>query len=111
MHLVEDVAQVRLDCLPAEEQLRSDLSVGLAVDDEACDLEFAFGQRLDAGRVGLARLGAPVDVVSEFPQLAFSLVAVAQGAAGVERGSGTLKFRYATVGLPALGERAARECA
>src|SRR6516164_5429640 len=56
--LVEDVAQVGLDGLLAQEQLRGDLRVGLAVDDEPRHLEFAAGQRLDACPVGLARPGA-----------------------------------------------------
>ena len=57
---------MRLDRLLAEEQLRGYLAVGPAVDDEPCHLQFAFGQGLDAGCAGLARPGAPVDVMSEF---------------------------------------------
>jgi hypothetical protein len=45
-HLVEDVAQVGLDGLLAQEQFRGGLRVGLAVDDEPRHLEFASGQRL-----------------------------------------------------------------
>jgi hypothetical protein len=53
------------------------ISVGLAVRDEPCHLEFARGQCLDAGAVGLSST-RPVDARAELPQLALSLVAVAQ---------------------------------
>src|SRR5262245_7723441 len=43
-HLVEDVAQVGLDGLLAQEQFRGDPRVGLALDDEPGHLEFASGQ-------------------------------------------------------------------
>ena len=43
--LHEDVPQVRLDRLVAEEQLGGDLAVGLAVGHEVGDLELALGQR------------------------------------------------------------------
>ena len=56
---------------------RGDLGIGHAVDDEPCDLQFAFGQRLDAGCAGLARPCAPVDAVAELSQLSFGRVAVA----------------------------------
>ena len=69
-----------LDGLLAEEQLRGDLGIRLAVDDEPCHLEFAFGQRLDPGSVGLARPRATVDAMPELSQLAFRLVAVSQRA-------------------------------
>ena len=65
-HLVEGVAQVGLDGLLAQEQFRGDLRVGLAVGDEPRDLVVAFSQGLDVGCAGLARPGAPVDVMSEF---------------------------------------------
>jgi hypothetical protein len=51
VHLVEDVAQVRLDCLLTQEQFRGNLGICLAVDDEPRHLEFAFGQRRDARSV------------------------------------------------------------
>jgi hypothetical protein len=59
--LAEGVAQVGLDRLRAEEELGSDLRIGLAVDHESCDLEFSFGERVDAGAVALARAGASVN--------------------------------------------------
>jgi len=40
---MEDLAQVDLDRLLAQEQFRGDLQVGLAVDEEPRHLEFAFG--------------------------------------------------------------------
>jgi hypothetical protein len=46
--LAECVAQVSLDRLRAEEELRGDLRIGLAVDDESCDLKLAPGERVDA---------------------------------------------------------------
>jgi hypothetical protein len=42
-----DVAQVRLDGLEAEEELGSDLGVGLPIDDEPCELELALRKRGD----------------------------------------------------------------
>ena len=41
--LAEDVAQVGLDRLLAEEQLGGDLGIRLAVDDEPRELELALG--------------------------------------------------------------------
>jgi hypothetical protein len=35
---------VGFDGLRAEEELGGDLRVGLSVNDESCDLEFAFGE-------------------------------------------------------------------
>ena len=46
--LVEDVADVRLDRLVAEEQRRRDLAVRQPIGDEAGDLELALRQRVDA---------------------------------------------------------------
>ena len=43
-----------LDRLLAEEELRGDLGVGLAVGDKLCHLEFARGQCLETGPVGPA---------------------------------------------------------
>ena len=65
---MENVAQVGLDGLLAQEQFRGDLRVGLAVDDEPRHLEFASGQRLDACPVGLARPRAPVGTMAELSQ-------------------------------------------
>jgi len=62
----ELTAIVAADGLLAQEQFRGDLRVGLAVGDEPRDLVVAFSQGLDAGCAGLARPGAPVDVMSEF---------------------------------------------
>src|SRR5262249_61580321 len=62
----ELTAIVAADGLLAQEQFRGDLRVGLAVGDEPRDLVVAFSQGLDVGCAGLARPGAPVDVMSEF---------------------------------------------
>ena len=99
---MEDVAQVGLDCLWAEDQLRGDLGVGFAVGDEPCHLQFAFGEGLKAGCAGLAWPGAPVDAMAELSQLALCLVAVAPGAAGVELCGGALKLAYGTLGLAGM---------
>src|SRR4051794_2940707 len=69
----EDVAQVRLDGLLTEEQRRGDLGVGLAVDDEAGELELARAERPDSRLVRLARPAAPVHGMAEFAQLALGI--------------------------------------
>ena len=96
-----------LDCLLAEVQLGGYLGIGLAVDDEPRDLQFASGQGLDAGCAGLSWPGAPVDAMAELSQLPFRLVAIAPRAAGVELGGGALKLRHGALGLAGSGERAA----
>ena len=48
VELAEDVAHVRFDRFRAELQLRGDLAVGAAVDDELGDLEFSLGERVEA---------------------------------------------------------------
>ena len=65
--LAEDVAQVRLDRLLAEEQLGGDLGIGFAVDDEPRDLELACGQRFEPVASVLPGARAPVDAVAELP--------------------------------------------
>src|SRR3954468_18485833 len=76
--LGEDVAQVRLDGLLAEEQLRRDLPVGLAGGDERRDLALAPRQRVEAAA---ARAGRPSRLRprAELPQLPPRLGAVAVG--------------------------------
>jgi hypothetical protein len=98
-----------LDSLLAEEQLRGDLRIRLAVGDQPCHLEFAFGQRLQSGLVRLARARASVDGMAELSQLPFRVVAVAQRAAGVEFRGRALQLRRGTVTLPGSSERAARD--
>ena len=106
-NLVEDVAQVGLDRLLANDQLGGDLAVRPAVHDEPCHLKLALRQRLDAGRVALARTRATVDVVAERSQLRFRVVAVPQRAAGVEVRRGALQVSDGTVALAGLGEHPA----
>lgn len=98
-----------LDRLLTEEKLRCDLGIRLAVDDEPCHLEFAFGQRLDTDPIDLARARSAVDAMSELPELAFRVVAVTQRAAGIQFGGGALQLRRGTVTLAGLGQGAARE--
>src|SRR5262249_17775957 len=71
-HLAEDVAEVGLDGLLAEEQLGRDLGIRLAVDDEAGELELALRQGGDA--VGGGAGGAsPVDGPAEPAELTLGL--------------------------------------
>ena len=81
--LHEDVPQVRLHRLVAEEQLGGDLAVGLAVGHQAGDLELALGQRRHAGvpRRGRAAL---LRARAELAQLAPRGVALAHRAARVQ---------------------------
>src|SRR5438045_1906665 len=66
-HLAEDVPQVGLDGLLAEEQLVCDLRVGLAVDHEHGELELAFGQRLERRSGRPARPRALLNAMPELP--------------------------------------------
>jgi hypothetical protein len=69
----EDVAQVSLDRLLAEEQLGCDLGVRLPVDDQARDLQLTRGQSFEPARAGLAAWCSVVDAVAELAQLALGL--------------------------------------
>src|SRR5690606_35355426 len=83
--LVEDVSEVTLDGLLAEKQLRGNLWIGLAIDDESRHLQFPLCQRFDAGSVGSPSARPTVGMPSELPQFTLRLVAVSKGAEGVER--------------------------
>src|SRR4029079_9686205 len=109
VQLVEDVAQVRLHRLLAEEELRRDLEIGLAVDDEPCHLEFPFGQRVDARPVSPACPRAPMRAVAELPQLSLRALSIAQRAARVERRCCALELRHGTVAPAGPGQGPARE--
>ena len=89
---MEDVAQVRLHRLRAEEESRGDLGVGVASHDEVGNLPFPLGQRLESVPAGLAGTGSMVDVTSQPPQLQLRCVPVPQGTAGVQRGGGRLEL-------------------
>src|SRR5207244_13437173 len=89
--------------------LRGNLGIRLAVYDEPCHLELAFGQRLDAGPVGHARPRATVDAMSKLSQLVFRLVPIAQRAARLEFGGRALQLGGGTVTVAGFGEGAARE--
>jgi hypothetical protein len=54
---------VRLNRLLAQEQFARDLAVGLAVDDEPGDLEFARGERADPLLVGVSGAGSSMDAL------------------------------------------------
>ena len=75
--LGEDVPDVGLDGLRAEEQLLGNLAVRPALHDEAPDLELALGKGFDPCTVGRPGLGAPVDVLPELAQLALGRIPVA----------------------------------
>ena len=66
--LQEDVAQMGLDRLLAQEQLGGDLGIGSAVDDESRYLDLALGQRVDASPVELAGARAPMGPMAELPE-------------------------------------------
>src|SRR5436190_23633095 len=109
IELPEDVAEMRLDGLLAEEELRGDFWIRLAVDDEPCDLVLALSQQLDVGPVGVARVCAAVDVMSQLSQFAFRLISVAQRTAFLELAGRALELGGGTVTLAGLGEGAGCE--
>src|SRR5829696_3443631 len=86
----EDVAQVRLHGLQAEEQLRRDLGVRVAVDDELADLHLPRAERSQPVRPGRARPGAALDPFPEAAQLLLGGVPVGERAAFSERGGRAL---------------------
>src|SRR5262249_47296394 len=73
IELAEDVAQVGLDRLVAEEELRGDLGVGSPVDDQLGHLELTGRQGLDPFPVALAGAGPPVHSAAELAELALGL--------------------------------------
>lgn len=73
-----------LDCFRAEKEVFSDLAIRPAIDDEPRYLPLALCQRLDTDCIGLAGLGATMDVVAELSQFVLRLVAIANRAASVE---------------------------
>src|SRR4051812_46356879 len=103
--LVEDVAQVRLDRLRAEEELARDLGVRPPVDHQAGDLELAGGQRADAVAVAPDRPRAALDALPEAAQLLLGLGAVARGSVGVERGCRTAQLGRRAVALARQAQR------
>ena len=104
--LGEDVADVGLDGLGAEEQLLRDLAVGLPVDNAAGDLELAPGERLDSGALSRRRLGAAVDVLAELAQLALGRIAVALCSDGVQLGRSALGLATPTALMVGTGRGA-----
>lgn len=69
VELAEDVSQVRLHGLGAEEEGRGDLGIRPAIDDEPRDLLLALRQRFDTDRIRLAGLRSPMHVAAEPAQL------------------------------------------
>ena len=107
--LAEDVAQMRLDGLLAEEQFRCDLKVVFAVEDEPCHLELALGQRVDARPVTRACARAPMGAVAELPELSLGTVAVPERAARIECRRSAPKLLHGLAALTGVGERSARK--
>src|SRR4051794_3481847 len=105
VELVEDVAQVGLDGLRAEEQRARDLPVGLAVDDEPRDLELACGERSDAGEVRAAAARAPVDALAELAELLLDACPLPDRAEHVEGVRRAAELRRRPVRLAGLGQR------
>src|SRR5688572_22135103 len=84
VELPEDVAQMSLDGLLAEEQLGRDLGIRLRVEYKTRHLELALAQGLEAGPIAFARAGTTMDAMPKLPKLALRVVAVTQGTAGIE---------------------------
>ena len=100
---------MRLDRLLAEEQLRGDLGIRLAVYDEASHLEVAFGERRDTGSAGIAWPRAPVGAMAERPELSLRASAIMHGATNVECRRGALKLGYGSLALAGSSERSTSE--
>src|SRR4051794_21926955 len=105
VELAEDVAQVRLDRLEAQEELGGDLGVRPAIDDERGDLALALGQRVHARAVGAALARAPVHRTPELAQLALGGIAQARRAAGVECRRRALELSYGPLAVARDRER------
>jgi hypothetical protein len=105
--LAEDIAQVRLDGLPAEEQLGGDFRIGLSVGDESCELKLTLGQRFKPTPVRAAWARAPVDAIAEPAQPAFRLIPVAERSAFLEVAGCALQLGPGAVTVAGLSEREA----
>src|ERR1700704_6070818 len=74
--LAEDIAEMGLDGLEAQEELRRDLGVGATVQHKPCHLEVAAAQRAEALPVRLGCRAAARDVAAELAKLVLGLVPV-----------------------------------
>src|SRR5215213_6598284 len=99
---------MRLDGLEAEKQLRRDLGIGPAVDDERSDLALTTRQRLESHTAG-RRPAAAVDPVADPAQLLLGGVAVTPGAAGLEHRRRQLKLCGRRLAVARLDNRPARQ--
>src|SRR4051812_811150 len=111
VELAEDVAQMRLNRLGAEEQLGGDLGIRPAIDDERGDLALALGQRVHAGAVGAALARAPVRGTPELAQLPLGGIAQPRRAAPVERRRRTLELCNGPLAVARERECLTCECA
>jgi hypothetical protein len=105
----EDVSHVSLDRLRPEEERFGNLRICSAIHDEPRDLELALRQCFDAGPIERAGAGAAVDSMAEASQFALGGGAISERAAGLKLGGGVLQLSHRELGLPGLGECAARE--
>ena len=99
-----------LDGLLAEDERSRDLGVGLAVDDEPGDVEFARGQRVHSFAVGVAREGPAAEALPQLPQFMLGLFQIATGRARSELSGSLLQRSNGELGLTGRRPRSSREC-
>src|SRR3954447_854957 len=107
--LREDVPDVRLDGLGADEQPLRDLAIRSPVHDEVRDLELTPREQLDAAPLRCPGLRAPMDVPAERPELALRRVAVALGAPPMQLGRRLFELGDGPFAFAARRERSTRE--
>jgi hypothetical protein len=98
--LVEDVAQVALDGLLAQEQFRRDLWVRLPIHDKPGDLKLATRKSLEPHRTRSTPTRSPVRTVAELPELLFRALAISGRPAGVKRLSGPQQLAHGRFDIP-----------
>src|SRR5918994_6944888 len=109
VELAEDVPQVALDSLLAEEEPLGDLGVGQALDHETCDLAFPAAERLDPVRAAAAR-GRPARwPLSQTTELELDPVAVVGRPTLLEFVRRELELSRRGLGIPTGEQGAARE--
>jgi hypothetical protein len=98
--LVEDVAQVALDGLLAQEQFRRDLGVRLPIQDQPGDLKLATRKRLEAQGTRSTPTRSPVRTVAQLPELLFRALAISDRPAGIKRLSGSQQLAHRRFDIP-----------
>jgi hypothetical protein len=94
---------VCFDGFLAEVQLRGDLRVCLAVDDEPGELQLALREGRDAV-VATPRRAAVIDGVAESAELAFGLGTIPSGAEGIEVHRSALELGGGSFAVPGNGQ-------